>query len=129
MKCFIVGVVALCCVTTCLYAQAGQGPTQKLTLRVTSSSQKPISFNASLFFKTDKPRLDFTMQQTPYEVTATTDYVNATFIKTSGDGNLVVDLVKANKVGDQPDLKASSSTIVVVGTRDAAKGLYYQQTF
>jgi hypothetical protein len=69
------------------------------------------------------------MQQTPYEVTATTDYVNATLIKTSGDGDLVVDLVKANKVGDHPNLKASSSTIVVVGTRDGAKGLYYQQTF
>jgi hypothetical protein len=128
MKYFIVGIVVLFCVTICLYAQAGNGPTQKLTLRVTSSSQKPISFNASLFFNTNKPRLDFTMQQTPYEVTAT-DYVNATFIKTSGDGDLVVDLVKANKVGNQSDLKASSSTIVVVGTRDGANGLYYQQTF
>jgi hypothetical protein len=55
--------------------------------------------------------------------------VNATFIKTSGDGDLVVDLVKANKVGDQSNLKASSPTVVVVGTRDGANGLYYQQTF
>ena len=129
MKYFIAGIVVLLCVTTCLFAQAGSGPAQKLTLRVTSSSQKPISFNASMFFNTDKPRLDFTMQHTPYEVTATTDYVNATFIKTSGDGDLVVDLVKANRVGAQSDLRASSSTIVVVGTRDGKKGLYYQQTF
>jgi hypothetical protein len=129
MKYFIIGILTLFCAVGNLQAQTTKGDSQKLTLRVTSSSDKQISFVASIFFKTDKARLDYTMQQTPYEITVESDYVNATIIKTSGDGDLVVDLVKAKKVGDQPDLKASSSTIVVVGTQKAEKGIYYQQTF
>jgi len=129
MKYFIVGIVALFCAVGNIQAQATKGDSQKLTLRVTSSSDKQISFVASIFFKTDKARLDYTMQQTPYEIIVESGYVNATIIKTSGEGDLVVDLVKAKKVGDQPDLKSSSSTIIVVGTRNTEKGVYYQQTF
>jgi hypothetical protein len=129
MKYFIVGILMLFCAVGNLQAQTTKGDSQKLTLRVTSSNDKQISFVASIFFKTDKARLDYTMQQTPYEISVESDYVNATIIKTSGDGDLVVDLVKAKKVGEQPDLKASSSTIVVVGTQKAEKGIYYQHTF
>ena len=112
-----------------LNSQSTKTDSQKLTLRVTSTNGKPISFVASVFFNTDKARLDCTLQQTPYEITGESAYVNATFIKTSGDGDIVVDLVKAKHVGNQGDLKASSSTAVVVGTTDAEKGIYYQQTF
>ena len=111
------------------FAQVITTQPQKLTLRVASSTDKPVSFVASIFFKTKTARLDNTIQQTPYELTVESDYVNATFIKTSGDGDLVVDLIKANRVGDQPNLKASSSTVVVVGTEDGPKGVYYQHTF
>ena len=129
MKYSIIGIVILFCALSDLQAQANRSDSQKLTLRVTSSTEKQISFVASIFFKTDKARLDYTMQQTPYEVTVESDYVNATIIKTSGDGDIVVDLVKAKIVGDQPNLKGSSSSIIVVGTQNAEKGMYYQQTF
>jgi hypothetical protein len=129
MKHLIVGLLAILCASVGLFAQTTEAQRQKLTLRVTSSSDKPVSFVASIFFKTDNARLDYTMQQTPYEITVESNYVNAAIIKTSGDGDLVVNLLKSEKVGDQPDLKASSSTIVVVGTTNAEKGIYYQQTF
>jgi len=129
MKYFIVAMSAMLLILNVSLSQSGTTQSQKLTVRVTSSSDKPISFVASMFFKTDKARLDYTMQQTPYEITVESDYVNATIIKTSGDGDLVVDLLKSKKVGDQPNLKASSSSIIVVGTQSAEKGIYYQQTF
>ena len=129
MKYIVAIISAMLIILNVSFGQAAATQAQKLTLRVTSSTDKPISFVASTFFKTDKARLDYTMQQTPYEITVESDYVNATIIKTSGDGDLVVDLLKSKKVGDQPDLKASSSTIIVVGTQSAEKGLYYQQTF
>ncbi len=129
MKYFIVAIVTLFFVMSNLNSQSAKTDSQKLTLRVTSSNGKPISFVASIFFNTDKKKLDCTLQQTPYEVTGESDYVNATFIKTSGDGDIIVDLVRAKKVGDQGDLKAGSSAAVVVGTKDAEKGIYYQQTF
>ncbi|HUX60782.1 MAG TPA: hypothetical protein VMV32_05680 [Ignavibacteriaceae bacterium] len=129
MKNFFVVLLATMCIASISFAQTTTNESQKLTLRVTSSSEKSISFVASIFFKTDKARLDNTMQQTPYEITVESNYVNATIIKTSGDGDLIVDLIKSKKVGDQPDLKASSSTAVVVGTQNAEKGIYYQQTF
>jgi hypothetical protein len=50
------------------------------------------------------------------------------FIKTSGSGDLVVELIKHKKVGEQPHLKASGSS-VIVGTQDAIKGMYYQHSF
>ena len=129
MKNVIVALVAVVITFTELYAQSVTAQPQKLTLRVTSSTDKPVSFVASVFFKTKTARLDNTIRQTPFEITVESDYINAVFIKTSGDGDLVVYLVKANKVGDQPDLKASSSSAIVVGTRDAEKGNYYQQSF
>ena len=109
-------------------AQNTKTEAQKLTLRVTSSTDKPVSFVASIFFKTTKARIDNVLQETPYEITVESDYVNAIFIKTSGNGDLFVDLIKHKKVGKQPDLKASGSTIIV-GTQNADKGVYYQQTF
>lgn len=109
-------------------AQNTKTESQKLTLRVTSSVDKPVSFVAAIFFKTEKARLDNVLQETPYEITVESEYVNATFIKTSGDGNLVVELIKHKKIGEQPDLKSSGSTIIV-GTHNAEKGVYYQQTF
>jgi hypothetical protein len=109
-------------------AQDTKTEAQKLTLRVTSITDKPVSFVASIFFKTTKMRLDNVLQETPYEITVESDYVNAIFIKTSGDGSLFVTLIKHKKVGKQPDLKASGSTIIV-GTHNADEGVYYQQTF
>jgi hypothetical protein len=129
MKYFIVAISALLIIVNVSLGQTATTESQKLTLRVTSSSDKPVSFVASLFFKTDKARLDYSMQQTPYEITVESDYVNGTIIKTSGDGDLVVDLLKSKKVGDQGNLRASSSSIIVVGTQSADKGIYYQQTF
>lgn len=109
-------------------AQNTKTESQKLTLRVTSSTDKPVSFVAVIFFKTAKARLDNVLQETPYEITVESDYVNAIFIKTSGNGDLIVDLIKHKKIGEQPDLKAGGSTIIV-GTQNADKGVYYQQTF
>ena len=108
-------------------SQETRTESQRLTLRITSSTDKPISFVASVFFMTGMPRLDNVVQQTPYEIACESNYVNATILKTSGEGNLVVELIK-KKPGDQPNLKAAGSTIVV-GTREADKGLYYQHTF
>jgi hypothetical protein len=129
MKTIVATISAVLLILNVSLGQSTATQAQKLTLRVTSSTDKPVSFVASMFFKTDKARLDYTMQQTPYEITVESDYVNATIIKTSGDGDLIVDLLKSKHVGDQPDLKASSSSIVVVGTQSAEKGLYYQHTF
>ena len=109
-------------------AQETKTESQKLTLRVTSSTDKPVSFVAAIFFKTAKARLDNVLQETPYEITVESDYVNAIFIKTSGNGDLIVDLIKHKKVGEQADLKAGGSTIIV-GTHNADTGVYYQQTF
>jgi hypothetical protein len=129
MRHLVVGILAFFCISSCMYAQAIYTEPQRLTLRVTSSSDKPVSFIASMFFKTDKARLDYTTQTTPYEITVQSNYLNATIIKTSGEGDLVVNLIKSRKVGDQPNLKASSSSIVVVGTQDADKAIYYEHTF
>jgi hypothetical protein len=109
-------------------AQNTTTESQKLILRVTSSTDKPVSFVAAIFFKTAKARLDNVLQDTPYEITVESNYVNAIFIKTSGDGDLTVELVNHKKSGEQLTLKASSSTIIV-GTQNAVKGEYYQQTF
>lgn len=108
-------------------AQNTKTEAQTLTLRVTSMTDKPVSFVASIFFKTTKGRLDNVLQETPYEITVESDYVNAIFIKTSGNGDLIVDLIKHKKTGKQPDLKTSGSTIIV-GTHNADEGVYYQQT-
>ncbi len=108
-------------------SQGTQTQSQKLTLRITSSTDKPVFFVASVFFMTQKPRLDNVVQQTPYEIAYESNYVNATILKTTGEGNLVVELIK-KKPSDQPNLKAAGSTIVV-GTKDADKGMYYQHTF
>jgi len=130
MRYFVVMLAISFCVASISFAQTSKNESQKLTLRVTSTSENSISFVASIFFKTDKARLDNTIQQTPYEITVESNYVNATIIKMSGDGDLIVDLIKSKKVGDQPDLKASSSSVVVVGTvMREEKSLYYQQTF
>ncbi len=75
---------------------------------------------------TQKPRFDNVVQDTPYEIAHESNYANATILKTSGEGNLVVELIK-KKPGDQPNLKAAGS-VVVVGTKDADKGVYYQHT-
>jgi hypothetical protein len=109
-------------------AQTTKPESQKLTLRVTSSTDKPVTFVASIFFKTAKAQFNVGVQETPYEITVESDYVNAVFIKTPENGDLIIDLIKHKKVGDQPDLKAGGS-IIVVGTIDADKGVYYQQTF
>jgi hypothetical protein len=129
MRNLIFAMIALVAILNFSQCQPANTESQKLTLRVTSSSDKQVSFVASIFFKTANARLDNTMQQTPYEITVESNYVNATIIKTSGDGDLVVDLIKSKKIGDQGNLRASSSTVIVVGTRSAEKGLYYQQTF
>jgi hypothetical protein len=129
MKTLMVTMIAMLAILNISFGQSPNTESQKLTLRVTSSSDKQVSFVASIFFKTANARLDNTIQQTPYEITVESNYVNATIIKTSGDGDLVVDLIKSKKVGDQGNLKASSSTVIVVGTQSAEKGLYYQQTF
>lgn len=129
MKYFIVTIVTFFFVISNLNSQSTKTDSQKLTLRITSSDGKPITFVASVFFNTEKARLDCTLRQTPYEITGESDYVNATFIKTSGDGDIIVDLVKVKQIGNQGNLKAGSSTAVVVGTTDAEKGIYYQQTF
>ena len=129
MKSILVVLVASLLMLDVSFGQNSSTSPQKLTLKVTSSSDKPIWFVASMFFKTNTVRMDHTIQQTPFELTVESNYVNATIIKTSGEGDLVVDLIKANKIGDQPNLKASSSTVVVVGTQDAIKGIYYQHTF
>ena len=109
-------------------AQNTKPESQQLTLRVSSSTDKPVSFVATIFFKTAKVQLNHVLQETPYEITVESDYVNAIFIKTSGNSDLIVNLIKHKKIGDQPDLKASGSTIIV-GTQNADKGVYYQQTF
>jgi len=129
MKTLLVAIITILAIQNCSFAQSPSADSQKLTLRVTSSNDKQITFVASIFFKTEHARIDNTMQQTPYEITVESNYVNATIIKASGEGNLVVDLIKAKKVGDQGNLKASSSTVVVVGTESAEKGRYYQHTF
>ena len=127
--CLVVFAVSLCVANTS-FTQTGYNEPQKLTLRVTSSSENSVSFVASIFFKTDKVRLDNTIQQTPYEITVESNYVNATIVKMSGGGDLVVDLIRSKKVGGQPDLKASSSSVVVVGTvMRGDESLYYQSTF
>ncbi len=109
-------------------AQNTKPESQQLTLRVTSSTDKPVSFVGTIFFKTATAQLNHVLQQTPYEITVESNYVNAIFIKTSEKGELIVDLIKHKKIGDQPNLKASGSTIIV-GTQNADKGVYYQQTF
>jgi hypothetical protein len=109
------------------WSQGTQTEGQKLTLRVSSSTDQQVSFVGSIFFMTQKPRVDHVVQQTPYEIASESNYVNATIIKTSGAGNLVVELIKKKPSG-QPNLKAAGST-VVVGTQDAEKGKYYQHTF
>ncbi len=129
MKTLLVVVLAMFCVLSISTAQVSNTKSQKLTLRVTSSGDESISFVASIFFKRDKARLDNIMRQTPYEITVESNYVNATIVKASGDGDLIVDLMKSRKVGNQPDLKASSSTVVVVGTQNADEGVYYQHSF
>lgn len=109
-------------------AQNAKTESQKLTLRITSNTKNPISFTATILFRTEKVRIDNVKQDTPYEITVESNYVNAIITKTSGNGNLLVELVNHKKNGELMSLTAISSTIVV-GTRDATKGEYYQQTF
>lgn len=109
-------------------AQNAKTESQKLTLRITSNTKNPISFTATILFRTEKVRIDNVKQDAPYEITVESNYVNAIVTKTSGNGNLIVELVNHKKNGELMSLTAISSTIVV-GTRDATKGEYYQQTF
>ena len=111
-----------------LFAQKTGQESRKLTLKVTSGNNERVSFKASIFFKTDKPHIDIVEQEVPYQVSIESDYVNATFVKTSGKGDLFVELLAPRPDDNAAALKASGS-IVVVGTRNAEKRLYYQHTF
>ena len=109
------------------FSQDPKALPQKLTLRITSATDKPISFTASFFFKTSHARVDHVVKQTPFEIAAQSDYVNAIIVRTKGEGDLIVDLTKS-KPSEQPNLKASGS-IVIVGTTNQENGIYYQHTF
>ena len=124
---FITTVVVLFGISLAL-GQMTKPESKKLTLKVTSSSNEQISFMASIFFGTKDSKIQIVKQEVPYEISVESNYVNATFVRTSGKADLVVELFVPKTREDATDLGATGSAIVV-GTLDAEKGLYYQHPF
>lgn len=92
-------------------------------LKVTSSSQSEIKFNAAYILGEKKEKSQFGTFQTPYElsVTANNGYVAGLFSKTEGDGFLKVEIVLNQNGQTLNSMDGSGSTVVVSTYHDAMK--------